>query len=167
MKIAEFFAQNAFSPDIDTDALLAEFDRQMDAGLAGGKSSLAMIPAYVDADRAVKTDTPINVLDAGGTNLRVATVRFDATGKAKIEGLRKCAMPGTDGIAHVIGVSHPRAEDEPALALRAVGEDFVDGALGDGILVDRGFQILGDELPGAGANACHIQFSRHAFGDER
>jgi hexokinase len=97
MKIAEFFAQNAFSPDIDTDALLAEFDRQMDAGLAGGKSSLAMIPAYVDADRAVKTDTPINVLDAGGTNLRVATVRFDKAGKAKIEGLRKCAMPGTDG----------------------------------------------------------------------
>ena len=69
----------------------------MDAGLAGGKSSLAMIPAYVDADRAVKTDTPINVLDAGGTNLRVATVRFDKAGKAKIEGLRKCAMPGTDG----------------------------------------------------------------------
>ena len=87
MKIAEFFAQNAFSPDVDIDALLVEFDRQMDAGLAGGKSSLAMIPAYVDADRAVKTDTPINVLDAGGTNLRVATVRFDKAGKAKIEGL--------------------------------------------------------------------------------
>lgn len=97
MKTADFFAKNAFSADVDVEALLTEFDRQMDAGLAGKKSSLAMIPAYVDADRTVRTDTPIVVLDAGGTNLRVATVWFDKAGKARIEGLSKCAMPGVDG----------------------------------------------------------------------
>ena len=45
MKTADFFAKNAFSADVDVEALLTEFDRQMDAGLAGKKSSLAMIPA--------------------------------------------------------------------------------------------------------------------------
>jgi hexokinase len=36
-------------------------------------------------------------LDAGGTNLRAALVRFDETGKVLAEGNRKAPMPGTRG----------------------------------------------------------------------
>ncbi len=97
MKVAEFFAKHRFSADIDTPAILAEFDRQMTAGLKGKVQSLAMIPAYVDVDRSVPTDTPIIVLDAGGTNLRVAVIQFDKSGKSSISNFKKYAMPGTTG----------------------------------------------------------------------
>ena len=97
MKVAEFFAQYKFSPDVDIEALLVEFNSQMDAGLAGKGKSLAMIPAYVDVDKSVPTDSPIIVLDAGGTNLRVAVIWFDQAGKRHVEDFQKFAMPGTAG----------------------------------------------------------------------
>jgi len=97
MKVAEFFAKHRFSATIETDAILAEFNRQMTSGLEGHVQSLAMIPAYVDVDRSVPTDTPIIVLDAGGTNLRVAIVQFDKSGKPSISNFKKYAMPGTSG----------------------------------------------------------------------
>ncbi len=78
--------------------LLAEFDRQMDAGLAGRGGSLAMIPAYLGIDRPVPTGTPVLVMDAGGTNLRAAVVWFDTQGRPRIEDFRKCPMPGTEGV---------------------------------------------------------------------
>ncbi len=97
MKVAEFFAKYRFSANVDMNALLAEFDRQMTAGLEGKVQSLAMIPAYVDVNRTVPTNTPIIVLDAGGTNLRVAVVQFEPSGKANISNFKKYAMPGTTG----------------------------------------------------------------------
>ena len=93
----EFFRKHDFSADVDAGALLAEFDRQMDEGLAARPSSLAMLPAYVDTAREVPVDTPVVVLDAGGTNLRVAVVWFDKAGKARVEDFRKYRMPGADG----------------------------------------------------------------------
>ena len=92
-----FFARHGFSSAVAADALLSEFDRQMDAGLAGRPSSLAMLPAFLDTTREVPVDTPVIVLDAGGTNLRVAVVWFDKTGKARVEDFQKYRMPGTDG----------------------------------------------------------------------
>lgn len=97
MKVAEFLAKHHFSAGIDAAALLAEFNRQMDAGLEGGATSLAMIPAYVDVSKPVPTDSPIIVLDAGGTNLRVAVLWFDKNGKTRVEGFKKYPMPGTGG----------------------------------------------------------------------
>ncbi|MBR1609643.1 MAG: hexokinase [Kiritimatiellae bacterium] len=97
MTIEEFFASRSFSAEVDAAALLAEFDRQMEDGLAGRPSSLQMIPSYLDASRAVPAETPVAVLDAGGTNLRVAVVWFDKSGKARIEDFEKHRMPGTDG----------------------------------------------------------------------
>jgi hexokinase len=66
----------------------------MDAGLAGRPSSLAMIPTYVTIDKPVPASTPVTVMDAGGTNLRVATIRFSAAGVPDICDLRKATMPG-------------------------------------------------------------------------
>jgi hexokinase len=97
--ILDFFHDHGFQSAVDTHALLAEFDRQMDAGLDGrAPASLAMIPSYVSMQRAVPVGTPVLVLDAGGTNLRVAVVWFDERGTARIEDFQKYRMPGTEGI---------------------------------------------------------------------
>lgn len=99
MTIQEFFSKYHFSANVDFEALLKTFDRQMDIGLSAepSPSSLAMLPSYIDTSRKVPPETPIIVLDAGGTNLRVAVVWFDRNGKARIEDFRKYAMPGTQG----------------------------------------------------------------------
>ncbi len=99
MTIQKFFEKHAFSAHVDSEALLAEFDRQMSAGLESRASSLAMIPTWLDPSRDVPVETPVAVLDAGGTNLRVAVVWFDKSGRARIEDFRKTAMPGTRGQA--------------------------------------------------------------------
>lgn len=96
--LASFFSRHGFSETPDCDALLAEFDRQMDAGLAAKPSSLAMLPSYIDPSHEVPVDSPVVVLDAGGTNLRVAVVWFDKNGKARIEDFQKYSMPGTNGV---------------------------------------------------------------------
>ena len=98
MTLDEFFSKHGFSAAVDADALLAEFDRQMDAGLAARPSSLAMLPAYLDVTKEVPVESPIIVLDAGGTNLRVAVVWFDRAGKARVEDFQKYKMPGTSGV---------------------------------------------------------------------
>ncbi len=98
MQLAPFFAKHRFSDSIDTDSLLATFDRQMTAGLSGHPESLAMIPAFVNVDKPVPTRQPIIVLDAGGTHLRVALITFDEDGRAAIDRFQKFPMPGTTGV---------------------------------------------------------------------
>ncbi|MCL1910094.1 MAG: hexokinase [Kiritimatiellaeota bacterium] len=97
MQTSDFLVKHKFSADIDFDVLLAEFDRQMTAGLEGRPSSLAMIPSYVSLGKSVPANTPIIVLDAGGTNLRVAVIHFNEAGEAKFDCKEKFAMPGTTG----------------------------------------------------------------------
>lgn len=97
--IQQFLKDHGFDIDaIDVNGLLAAFDREMAAGLDGRPSSLPMIPAYVPIDRPVPSGQPVIVIDAGGTNLRVATVRFDAMGLSRIEDLVLHRMPGTYGV---------------------------------------------------------------------
>ena len=43
MNLEAFFRKHDFSADVDAGALLAEFDRQMDEGLAGRASSHSFI----------------------------------------------------------------------------------------------------------------------------
>ena len=83
--------------DIDREKLLETFQKEMSAGLRGEPSSLLMIPSFIPIGQPVKTDTPVVVLDAGGTNLRTAVVKFDAQGKAEIGSFYKRSMPGTQG----------------------------------------------------------------------
>jgi len=93
-----FLKQNGLDIEaIDREALLAAFEEEMDAGLAGKPSSLMMIPSFISIDKPVKTDTPVVVLDAGGTNLRAAVVTINAQGQAEIGSLSKGLMPGTKG----------------------------------------------------------------------
>ena len=83
---------------VEAEALLAEFNGQMDAGLAGKAKSLAMIPAYISLGKPVPVNTPVVVMDAGGTNLRTAAVSFDEKGRARMEDFNKYPMPGTGGV---------------------------------------------------------------------
>ncbi|HOM59019.1 MAG TPA: hexokinase [Kiritimatiellia bacterium] len=93
-----FLAENGVNVEgIDREALLAVFDEEMAAGLAGRPSSLMMIPSFLSIGQPVRTGTPVVVLDAGGTNLRAAVVTLDAAGRPEISAFRKRSMPGTEG----------------------------------------------------------------------
>jgi len=97
-RIATYLKQNGLDEEgIDRESLLTAFEQEMEAGLAGEPSSLMMIPSFITLDRPVKTDTPVVVLDAGGTNLRSAVVTIDAQGRARIGAFNKRPMPGTQG----------------------------------------------------------------------
>jgi hexokinase len=56
-----------------------------------------MIPAYISPVSQVPPGKTVIALDAGGTNLRVALVKFDEQGRAQSEAQEKVPMPGTQG----------------------------------------------------------------------
>jgi hexokinase len=80
----------------DADILLERFLSEMESGLNGETSSLAMIPAYVSSEGQVPVDKPVAVIDAGGTNLRMGIARFDADGQIQLTHFSKQAIPGRD-----------------------------------------------------------------------
>ncbi len=80
----------------DADRLLSGFLDEMQKGLDGEASSLAMIPAYVDTEGEVPVNKPVAVIDAGGTNLRICTVQFNDQGGVELAGFSKQPMPGRD-----------------------------------------------------------------------
>ena len=66
---------------------------EMERGLAGQESSLAMIPTYLSVDGQIPKGVPVAVIDAGGTNFRSALVTFTEDG-FRVEDLHKWRMPG-------------------------------------------------------------------------
>ncbi|OQB15207.1 MAG: Hexokinase [Firmicutes bacterium ADurb.Bin193] len=82
---------------IDMEKSCDLFLSDMEKGLAGQKSSLKMIPTYISMDKDIPVGEKVIVMDAGGTNFRVATVYFDSDKKPVIEDFQKYPMPGTEG----------------------------------------------------------------------
>ncbi len=80
----------------DADDLIDSFLDEMEKGLNGEASSLAMIPAYVGVGGQVPADAPVAVIDAGGTNLRICIARFDGQGNIQLSDFSKQPMPGRD-----------------------------------------------------------------------
>ena len=80
----------------DADPLIASFHDEMDKGLAGKPSSLAMIPSYISVPDTPPKNQTIIVLDAGGTNFRTAVVRFDNESVPHIDSFTNNPMPGID-----------------------------------------------------------------------
>ena len=68
------------SSGIDLLRGTGEFLRAMRDGLSGRPSSLMMIPTYLAGDTSVPREQPVVVMDAGGTNFRIAEVHFDDLG---------------------------------------------------------------------------------------
>ncbi len=83
--------------DVDMQQLVDLFTREMQHGLAGDKSSLMMIPTYIEADNQFATELPVLAIDAGGTNFRAARVWFTKDGKLEIADMIYDRMPGIDG----------------------------------------------------------------------
>ena len=93
--LAEFARYYGFHYDIcDPRQLIRDVLVDMERGLSGRPSSLPMIPAYISPIARLPADKRVIALDAGGTNLRAALVRFDHRGKAVPENSRKAPMPG-------------------------------------------------------------------------
>jgi len=78
------------------DGLVADLLAEMEAGLAGRPSSLAMIPTWLAPVERMSAGEPVLAIDAGGTNLRAALVSF-GTGGPSVEGFRTAVMPGIEG----------------------------------------------------------------------
>jgi len=96
-KVRHFLKDNGmYHEDIDIDKFCDVFSGQMHKGLAGPDSSLAMIPTYIEVGKKIPPDKRVIVLDAGGTNFRVAAVHFDQSGKPVIENFVQEPMPGLD-----------------------------------------------------------------------
>ena len=94
-KIERFLRDNRMHhEDIDMDECCDAFIEEMHRGLAGKNSSLAMIPTFIEVGKDIPTGKCVIVLDAGGTNFRVATVRFDTSDKPIIEDFVQKSMPG-------------------------------------------------------------------------
>jgi hexokinase len=97
MSIAEWLKNVMVSPDAyNPDAILDSFLDEMEKGLNGKPSSLLMLPAYVNTTHQVPQDTPVAVIDAGGTNLRICVARLNANHEAELSDFTKQAMPGRD-----------------------------------------------------------------------
>lgn len=94
-KVIRFLKDNQMHyEDIDMENCCDIFLEEMQAGLAGRDSSLAMIPTYIEVGKAIPTGRRVIVLDAGGTNFRVAAVHFDESHMPVIENTIQSSMPG-------------------------------------------------------------------------
>jgi hexokinase len=93
--VAKFLSKHdMYHADIDMEATCRTFLQEMDRGLAGRRGSLAMLPTYLDIDRRIPRNKPVIVMDAGGTNFRVATVTFKPNGTAVVRSRPVRRMPG-------------------------------------------------------------------------
>lgn len=68
----------------------------MEHGLAGG-GNIPMLPAFLPPLIPVPRGESCCVVDAGGTNLRIAPARFDSDGRCHVEAFQKQPMPGSQG----------------------------------------------------------------------
>ena len=98
VRAADFLRDQGMDPgQIDLAELGERFRAEMERGLSGQTSSLAMFPSYISPPAMIPADVPVLAIDAGGTHFRAATVHFNRAGQPVIEDFCQLAMPGTDG----------------------------------------------------------------------
>ncbi len=96
--IDEFLLKNEISPElIDLEKESDIFANEIELALQGKESTLAGIPTFLTDEGELTPGKKAIVVDAGGTNFRVATVSFDESGKPEIGHFKKHRMPGSDG----------------------------------------------------------------------
>lgn len=83
--------------DIDMNNHCKTFLHEIEQGLNGTGSTLKMLCTYLSPKENIPVDEPVIVIDAGGTNFRVAVVTFDIKKRPIIEDFKCYSMPGTHG----------------------------------------------------------------------
>lgn len=92
-----FLRDNGFVHDAEfRSAVTAAYESEIAVKLAGGKSSLYMLDSYIPGEVEADRCAPVAVVDAGGTNLRVAVADFNNVGVA-FRNVHKTFMPGSRG----------------------------------------------------------------------
>jgi len=92
LKFLDKYQMDYLNVDIETN--VKAFLDEMQKGLDGQKSSLEMIPTYIEVGSDIPSNKPVIVIDAGGTNFRAAVVRFDEQKRPAVENIKKYKMPG-------------------------------------------------------------------------
>lgn len=95
--INEFLHEILMHPELtDLPEMTAACISEMERGLKGEESSVKMIPTFVSAHGRPQNGAPVIAVDAGGTNLRVALVRF-TDDRPEISQLQVYPIPGSQG----------------------------------------------------------------------
>ena len=82
---------------VDMESCSRLYIQEMTEGLAApGKSSLEMIPTFLETLKELPKNKRVIAMDAGGTNFRIASVHFDDSGKPVIENFNSYTMPGLE-----------------------------------------------------------------------
>lgn len=130
------------------------FREEMQAGLDKRPSSLMMIPSYTRVDNNLPQNKEVIVIDAGGTNLRVATVHFNEKKHPVIQYFSNYPMPGSQGkLSRDVFFETIVQYLEPVLALSShVGFCFSFPAKilsnGDGEVLGLNKEVLVDDIQG-------------------
>lgn len=94
--VVQFLSEGGLDvKEVPLQQILDQYLVEMGKGLEA-KGSLEMIPTYIEADFELPSNEKVIVIDAGGTNLRVALVEFDESHKSEITYFTKTRMPGID-----------------------------------------------------------------------
>lgn len=97
-KVYGFMKRHGMDPEsVDLKNNSETFLDEMEKGLVSSKSSLMMIPTYISMEKELPVNETVIVVDAGGTNFRVAAVHFDDNKKPVVEDFKVYPMPGTKG----------------------------------------------------------------------
>jgi hexokinase len=93
----EFLERHGMHPAaIDLKAGVADFLREMEEGLNGRRGGLEMIPTYLEVSEELPLNQPVIAIDAGGSNVRVASVSFDEDLRPAIRDFQNFTMPGVE-----------------------------------------------------------------------
>lgn len=97
MELQTFLDKYGLSPHtIDGPVCLERLLEQMEDGLAG-RGKIPMIPSYLSLDIEPRPGVPCCVMDAGGTNLRIARAQFASGAECTLTDMTRVPMPGTQG----------------------------------------------------------------------
>ena len=96
--VNQFLLKYRMNPEtIDLKAETQTFVQEMNQGLTEKPGSLKMLCTYIQPEGKIPLNEPVIVIDAGGTNFRVALVTFDLKQNPVIEEFKTYPMPGTKG----------------------------------------------------------------------
>ncbi|HHU50138.1 MAG: hexokinase family protein [Caldicoprobacterales bacterium] len=94
-RVKDFLKRNKMDYEsIDIKKEYQIFLEDMQKGLDGKPGCLEMLPTYIPMNDEIPSNEPVIVMDAGGTNFRVAVVYFDDNKKPVIRDFANHPMPG-------------------------------------------------------------------------